>query len=51
MSDEKVKIGIVGCGSISASYLRTAQVMRVLETAACADLDLDRAKARAEVPP
>jgi len=48
MPHEQVKIGIVGCGSISAAYLRTAQVMKILETAACADLDAERAKAKAE---
>jgi predicted dehydrogenase len=45
MSDAKVKIGIIGCGSVSGGYFRTAQVMRILEAAACADLDVERAKA------
>ena len=48
MADSKVNIGIVGCGNISPAYLKTAQAMKVLETAACADLYADRARAIAE---
>ncbi|MDO8683291.1 MAG: Gfo/Idh/MocA family oxidoreductase [Armatimonadota bacterium] len=48
MPTDKVKIGIIGCGNISGSYLRTAQVMKVLDTAACADIEMDRAQAKAE---
>ena len=44
----KVKIGIIGCGNISAAYLQTAQLFRILEAAACADIDPDRAVARAK---
>jgi len=43
-----VKIGIVGCGNISSAYLRTAQLMKALKTVACADIYMDRAKAKAE---
>ena len=43
-----VKIGIIGCGNISAKYLRTAQAFRILKTAACADIDPARSQARAE---
>ncbi len=42
-----VKIGIVGCGNISDIYFQTAKRLDILEVAACADLDLDRAKAKA----
>lgn len=48
MANDQVKVGIVGCGNISGSYLRTAQVMRILQTAACADIDTERAKAKAQ---
>jgi predicted dehydrogenase len=41
------KIGIVGCGNISAAYLKAARQFRAIEVAACADLDLERAKAKA----
>ena len=43
-----VKIGIIGCGNISAAYLRTVQAFPILECAACADIDIERAKARAQ---
>ncbi len=42
-----VKIGIVGCGNISDIYFQTAKRLDILEVAACADLDLERAKAKA----
>ena len=48
-----VNIGIVGCGNISAAYLRTVRAFRILEVVACADIDSDRAIAKAaefEVP-
>ncbi len=41
------KVGIVGCGNISSIYFQTAQKLDILEVAACADLDLERARARA----
>ncbi len=45
---QTTKIGIIGCGNISAAYLRTAQTFRILEVAAVADLDASRACSRAE---
>ena len=44
----KVKIGIVGCGNISAIYLKMAKTFPILETAAVADLLPERAQARAQ---
>jgi predicted dehydrogenase len=44
---EKVTVGIIGCGAISSNYLKNAANLPILEVVACADLDLDRAKARA----
>jgi predicted dehydrogenase len=41
-------IGIVGCGTISGAYLRVAQEWPILHVAACADIDLSRARQRAE---
>jgi predicted dehydrogenase len=41
-------IGIVGCGAISGAYLKIAKDWPVLHVVACADLDPERAKARAE---
>jgi len=49
MASETVKVGIVGCGNISGIYLKNmSQVFDVLEVVACADLIMDRAKAKAE---
>ncbi|NDJ61064.1 MAG: Gfo/Idh/MocA family oxidoreductase [Chloroflexi bacterium] len=48
-----VKIGIIGCGNISSTYLRICKSFKILEVYACADLDMERAKAKAaefEVP-
>src|SRR3954447_24821511 len=43
----KVKVGIVGCGTISGIYLKVAPTFEILEVAACADILVDRARARA----
>ena len=43
-----INIGIIGCGNISAAYLRTARTFAVLEPVACADIVARRAEARAE---
>ncbi len=45
---EKTSIGIVGCGAISAAYLKIAKTFPILEVVACADMVPERAKARAE---
>lgn len=47
MSGEKVGIGIIGCGNISGIYLSNARRFPMLDLRACADLDMDRARARA----
>ncbi|QOV11412.1 Gfo/Idh/MocA family protein [Viridibacillus arvi] len=41
------KIGIIGCGNISGIYMENIPGFENLELAACADLDVDRAKAKA----
>src|ERR1051326_4539541 len=45
---EKVRVGVVGCGAISSAYLKHAQSFPILEFAACADLNNEAAKKRAE---
>jgi len=45
---EKTRIGIIGCGAISAAYLKIAKTFPILEVAACADVLPERARARAE---
>ena len=47
MEIQKTKIGIIGCGNISGIYLKAGEKFDILEIAACADLDMERAKAKA----
>jgi len=42
------KIGVIGCGNISGIYFKVGKTFQNLEIAACADLDMARAKAKAE---
>lgn len=41
-------IGVIGCGNISAAYMKLAPMFRDIEMRACADIDSDAAEARAE---
>ena len=41
-------IGVIGCGNISAAYMRLAPLFKGIEMRACADLNEEAAKARAE---
>ena len=41
-------IGVIGCGNISAAYMKLAPLFKGIEMRACADLNPDAAKARAE---
>jgi predicted dehydrogenase len=43
----KTKIGVIGCGNISGAYFKAGKALENLEIAACADLDVGRAKAKA----
>lgn len=45
---KKLKVGIIGCGNISGIYFQNLKRFDALELAACADLDLNRARAKAE---
>ena len=44
----KLRVGIIGCGNISTSYLRLAPLFKALEIRAVADLNIGAAKARAD---
>jgi predicted dehydrogenase len=44
---EKVKVGIIGCGNISPAYFKGCAAFDILEVVACADMDMERAAARA----
>jgi predicted dehydrogenase len=43
----RTKIGIIGCGNISAIYLKSDKTFHNLQVVACADLDAARAQAKA----
>ncbi|OXM82572.1 Gfo/Idh/MocA family protein [Paenibacillus rigui] len=45
---DKVKVGIIGCGTISPIYFEAGQKFDILDIVACADLDFARAQERAE---
>jgi predicted dehydrogenase len=45
---DTAKVGIIGCGNISGIYFENCRRFKNLEVVACADLDLERAKAQAE---
>ena len=45
--ETRLRIGVVGCGSISGAYLRNAPLFRGVEITACADIDSDAAARRA----
>jgi len=43
-----VNIGVIGCGNINTVYLKNLATYSHLKVVACADLDMERAKAQAE---
>ena len=46
---KKVKVGVIGCGTISGIYLKNMnQIFQNLDVIACADLILDKAKDRSK---
>ena len=45
---DRVRIGIIGCGTISPVYFQGCWAFDILDVVACADIDVDRARARAE---
>ena len=44
---DKIKVGIIGTGNISGIYFQNGKRFEAMEVVACADLDVERAKARA----
>ena len=46
MAHKPVQVGVVGCGNISGAYFNGMKQFPILHVAACADLDLERAKAK-----
>ncbi len=45
--NKHVKVGVIGCGAISYAYFQGCAPYSILNITACADLDLERAKAKA----
>ncbi len=43
-----LSVGLIGCGNISKIYFENAKKFKAIDIVACADLDLDRAKEKAE---
>jgi predicted dehydrogenase len=43
---DKVKIGLIGVGNISGQYVKGCRAFDILGLAACADLDMERARAK-----
>ena len=43
-----MKVGLIGCGTISGTYFKVAKRFPILEVVACADAIPERARARAE---
>src|SRR5579884_1343624 len=48
LTQQKVRVGIVGCGIISSIYLEAPGKFDILEVVACADIDMNRARAQAQ---
>jgi len=44
----KVTVGIIGCGNIFNQYIKGCRAFDILEVKACTDLDMSRAKAKAD---
>ncbi|HLZ10715.1 MAG TPA: Gfo/Idh/MocA family oxidoreductase, partial [Chloroflexota bacterium] len=47
MTQDPIRVGVIGCGTISKIYLENAPKFGILQVVACADLLLERAEARA----
>lgn len=45
---QKARVGIIGCGNISGIYFQAGKTFEILDIVACADQDMDRARAKAE---
>ena len=45
---EQLRVGIIGCGKISAAYFRGCREFPILDVVACADLVAERAATQAE---
>ena len=46
---DKLGVGVIGCGNISSAYFRLAPLFKGIEMRACADLNMDVARAQADI--
>jgi len=46
--EKTTKIGVIGCGNIAGAYFNTNKNFNFFDITACADIDVERAKAKAE---
>ena len=46
--EAKVRVGVIGCGSICGHYFKGCGAFHILDVVACADLIPERAEAKAE---
>ena len=47
MAKKTLGVGVIGCGNVSAAYFRLSPLFRGIEIRACADINMEAAKARA----
>ncbi|WP_049901147.1 Gfo/Idh/MocA family protein [Halococcus agarilyticus] len=45
---ESVNVGLLGCGTISDEYLTSGDTFDAFDVSACADIDIDRARTKAD---
>ncbi len=48
MNQSSTKVGVIGCGNISGAYFNISKTFKVFDIVACADLDVERAKSKAQ---
>lgn len=47
MAEQKIRVGIIGCGNIFPAYVKGSRAFKILEVVACADMLPERAQERA----
>jgi predicted dehydrogenase len=47
MADNVTKVGLIGCGNVSGVYLKNAAALEAIEVVVCADVNPERAQAKA----
>ena len=43
---KKTKVGLIGCGNISRTYLNAAKIFQIMEISSCADINPTAARER-----